>query len=113
MSGNVLSYRGYSARVAFDAGDGIFFGRVAGVRDVVGFHAETVADLVAAFREAVDDYIDACAKIGKTTDRPFSGKLMLRIDPQVHARAAHAAEIKGVSLNQWSEAALARAAESA
>ena len=50
MSGNILTSKGYSARVEFDADDGIFFG------DIAGFHADTVSDLVAAFHEAVDDY---------------------------------------------------------
>jgi predicted HicB family RNase H-like nuclease len=39
-------------------------------RDGVGFHADTVADLKAAFREAVDDYVETCAKIGKDPQSP-------------------------------------------
>ena len=110
MSGNILTHKGYCARVEFDADDGIFFGHIAGIRDIVGFHADTVIDLIAAFHEAVDDYIASCARIGKAPERPYSGKLMLRVDPQVHAATARAAELAGVSINQWSEAALARAA---
>lgn len=111
MSGNILTYKGYSARVEFDAGDGIVFGRIAGIRDIVGFHAETVSDLIAVFHEAVDDYVHICDRIGKPQERPYSGKLMLRVDPQVHAATARAAELAGVSINQWSEQALSRAAK--
>ena len=32
-----MTYRGYSARVEFDAEDRIFVGHLAGVRDIVGF----------------------------------------------------------------------------
>lgn len=110
MSDNVLTYKAYSARIEFDADDGIFFGRIAGIRDVLGFHADTVDDLVAAFHEAVDDYITTCASAGKAPERPYSGELMLRVDPLVHAASARAAELAGLSLNQWSEAALAKAA---
>lgn len=110
---NALSYKGYSARVEYDDDDGIFFGRIAGIRDGVGFHADTVAGLRAAFREAVNDYLESCAKIGKQPQKPYSGNLMLRVDPQVHAKAALAAELAGKSLNQWSEEALAKAAEDA
>ncbi|MFI4997911.1 MAG: toxin-antitoxin system HicB family antitoxin, partial [Hyphomicrobiales bacterium] len=53
---STMSYKGYMARVEFDDDDGIFFGRIAGVRDGVGFHSDSVAGLRAAFREAVDDY---------------------------------------------------------
>ena len=105
-----MSYGGYSALIEYDDEDGIFFGKLAGIRDGVGFHADNVADLKAAFQEAVDDYIEMCAKIGKSPQKPYSGNLMLRIDPLVHSKAALAAELAGKSLNQWSEEALDRAA---
>ncbi len=107
---NTMSYGGYSALIEYDDEDGIFFGKLAGIRDGVGFHADNVADLKAAFQEAVDDYIEMCAKIGKSPQKPYSGNLMLRIDPLVHSKAALAAELAGKSLNQWSEEALDRAA---
>lgn len=111
MSANILSYKGYGARIEFDADDAIFFGRIAGTEDVVGFHAETVSDLVAAFHEAVDDYLATCSSIGKAPDRACSGKLMLRVDPKVHAASLRAAELAGMSLNQWSEQVLADAVQ--
>ncbi len=107
---NLLEHRGYRARVEFDADDELFFGRIAGIRDGVTFHADSVAALVSAFHEAVDDYINACAAVGKKPDRPYSGKLMLRVDPAVHARSVEAAELAGKSLNQWTEEVLRRAA---
>jgi predicted HicB family RNase H-like nuclease len=105
-----MTYGGYSALVEYDDEDGIFFGKLAGIRDGIGFHADNVTDLRAAFQEAVDDYIDMCAKIGKSPQKPYSGNLMLRIDPAVHSKAALAAELAGKSLNQWSEEALDKAA---
>jgi predicted HicB family RNase H-like nuclease len=107
---STMTYGGYSALIEYDDEDGIFFGKLAGIRDGVGFHADNVTDLRAAFQEAVDDYIDMCAKIGKSPQKPFSGNLMLRIDPAVHSKAALAAELAGKSLNQWSEEALDKAA---
>ena len=107
---NTMSYGGYSALIEYDDEDGIFFGKLAGIRDGIGFHADNVTDLRAAFHEAVDDYVDMCAKIGKPPQKPYSGNLMLRIDPAVHSKAALAAELAGKSLNQWSEDALDRAA---
>lgn len=105
-----MTYKGYAARVEFDAEDGIFFGHLAGIDDIIGFHADTVADLRAAFREAVDDYVETCAKVGKPPQRPFSGRVMFRVDPEVHRRAALAAELAGKSLNQWAEEVLGKAA---
>ena len=50
------------------------------------------------------------AGVGKTPQKPFSGQLMVRVDPAVHARAALAAELAGMSLAKWTEAALDRVA---
>lgn len=98
---NIMNYNDYSARIEYDAEDEIFFGTVAGIRDRVSFHAQSVTELKAAFHEAVDDYVDACARIGKDPQRPYSGNLMLRVSPETHAKVAKAAELAGVSLNQF------------
>ncbi len=107
---NVMDYKGYAARIEFDAEDEIFFGNIAGITDVVGFHADTVEGLKDAFHEAVDDYIETCRKLGKAPHKSYSGKMMFRVDPDVHARAAKAAELAGKSLNQWAEEVLSKAA---
>ena len=108
---NAMIFNGYSARVDYDDEDGIFVGRIAGIEDSVTFHADNVAELKSAFHEAVDDYVETCAKIGKTPQRSFSGKVMFRISPELHAKAAVAAEVAGISLNEWAERALAQAVE--
>ena len=107
---NTMNYNGFAARVEFDAEDRLFVGHVAGIRDIVGFHGESVAELEAAFREAVDDYIAACKKLGQTPDKPYSGRVMLRLPPEVHARASAAAQVQGLSFNQWAAQVLDTAA---
>ena len=67
---NRMTYKGYAARIDYDDEVCLIAGRIAGIRDGVGFHAVTVDGLRAAFREAVDDYIETCAKIGKEPQRP-------------------------------------------
>lgn len=42
-----------------------FVDHIAGINDVIGFHADSVSELHAAFEEAVGDYIETC-KIGKS-----------------------------------------------
>ena len=107
---STMTFKGYTARVEFDARDNILVGRLLGLRDIVGFHADDVAGLRVAFEEAVDDYIDACAKIGKKPEKPASGKLMLRVAPEVHSAALMAAQASGESLNQWAAKVLQQAA---
>ena len=108
---NTMTYKGYSARIDYDDDGGIFFGRIAGIRDGVGFHADTVAALREAFHDAVEDYVETCSKIGKRPQKAFSGQVMFRVKPDVHRKAALAAELSGKSLNQWAEEVLNRAAE--
>ena len=107
---NTMTHNGYSARVEFDAEDRIFVGHIAGIRDIVGFHGESVDELEAAFREAVDDYLAACKKLKQAPDKPYSGRVMLRLPPDLHARASAAAQVAGVSFNQWATRAFEQAA---
>lgn len=107
---NAMHYKGYSARLEFSEADNLFVGRLLGIADVVGFHADTVADLRHAFEEAVDDYVQTCAQIGKPPQVPASGRLMLRVAPEVHRAALLAAQASGVSLNQWASKVLQAAA---
>lgn len=106
---NTMHYKGYAARVEYDAGDRIFVGHIAGIRDVVGFHGVSVDELEAAFHEAVNDYLDACRRLGQASERPASGKVLLRLPPELHASAIRAAELAGESLNKWAADALRRA----
>lgn len=106
---NVMTYKNYPARVEYSDEDGCFIGRIAGISDVVGFHGDSVKALRKAFRDAVEDYLAACAAAGKAPQRPYSGKLLLRVDPSLHAKAAMLAEANGKSLNSWVQETLARA----
>lgn len=106
---STMMHRGYAAKIEYSDEDGCFVGRVAGINDVIGFHAESVKELRAAFEEAVDDYIVTCEKAGRAPQKPYSGKLMLRVPPEVHARAAMMAEAHGMSLNQWAADVLSKA----
>jgi predicted HicB family RNase H-like nuclease len=108
---NMLSYKGYTAAVEFDADDFLLVGRIAGINDVVGFHGSNAEEIMAAFHEAVDDYLETCASVGKKPEKAYSGKLLVRTDPSVHAQAALAATIEGISLNQFAERALKGCAE--
>lgn len=96
-----MIYKGYHAKIEFSEDDGCFVGHILGIRDVVGFHGESVGELKAAFEDAVDGYLDVCERAGKEPNKPFSGRFVLRVDPELHAKAAIAAETAGKSLNQW------------
>jgi len=106
---NTMTYRGYAARIEYSDENRCLVGHIAGINDVVGFHGESVAELRTAFEEAVEDYLEACEKLGRAPRKPYSGKLMLRVPPEVHAAVAAAAEVSGKSINQWATEAFTKA----
>jgi len=107
---NVMTYKGYAARIEFDQRDNIFSGKIIGIADSITFHGETVKELKADFQAAIDHYIADCASTGRRPLKAASGKLMLRVSPEVHARALVTAKTVGKSLNQWAEEVLDKAA---
>ena len=98
---NTMTHKGYAAHVQYSEEDRCFIGRVAGIRDVIGFHGESVSELRAAFEEAVDDYLETCERLGREPSHPYSGQFRLRLPPELHARVALIAETQGKSLNTW------------
>ena len=105
-----MKYRGYTARIEFDEADRIFVGHLAGIKDIVGFHGTTVDELESAFRESVDHYIAISEQQGRPAQKPFSGRLMLRVSPEIHAAVAAAAGVRGQRINQWASEVLGKAA---
>ncbi len=107
---NVMTYKGYKARIEFDPRDDIFAGKIVGTADSITFHGATVKELRADFQAAVDHYIADCEATGRTPLKAASGKMMLRVSPEVHAKALATAKTLGKSLNQWAEEVLEKAA---
>ena len=98
---NTISHKGYTARVEYDERDNILVGRLLGIRSIISFHADTVATLRVEFEKAVEDYLAECKEEGVKPEKPASGKLLLRVPPEVHGKALVAAQAAGKSLNQW------------
>lgn len=107
---NTMNHKGYTARIEFDERDNIFVGRVLGLHAIISFHGEAVAELRTAFETAVEDFLLDCKEQGIRPEKPASGKLMLRVPPEVHGAALVAAQAAGKSLNQWATEVLGEAA---
>ena len=95
----MLEYRGYFGTI--EADNGVFVGRVTGLRDVITFEGTTFSQVEQAFRDSIEDYLAFCAERGESPDRSYSGKIPLRVSPEAHRRAAMHAHAAGMSLNQW------------
>ena len=106
---NVMSYKNYAGTVEYSEDDDILFGRIVGIDDVISYEGESVATLRQSFHDAVDGYLAHCQSIGKEPNRPYSGKFVLRLPPNLHARLAAQAQAVGKSLNQYAVDILANA----
>lgn len=96
-----MTYKGYAARIVYSGEDELFVGRVAGIRDIITFHGESVNEIRETFHEAVDFYLATCAERGEQPNKPYSGKLLVRMPIETHAAIATMAEVNGKSINQW------------
>ena len=108
---STMQYKGYSAIVRYSAEDECLVGHIAGINDIVGFHGDSVEEMRKAFEEAVDFYLDSCSKMGHEPNKPYSGRVTLRLPPELHAKLAVQAEMEGNSLNNWMVTALNKVIE--
>lgn len=95
----MLSHKGYLGRAEVDFEDGMITGEVIGTRDVISFGGATVEEAAQSFRDAVDGYLAFCAEQGRKPQKPYSGKLVVRMTPEQHQAVAADAELAGISLN--------------
>jgi len=105
----MMEYKEYFAKVEFDDDASIFHGEVVNLRDVITFEGETVKELKQAFQDSVDDYLDFCAERGEDPEKPYSGKFVVRVEPELHKNITMEARKKGKSLNIWVKDAISKA----
>ena len=106
---NVLKYKDFIGTVNFSAEDGVFYGKIEGIKSMVSFEGETVHDLEEDFKNAVDDYIEHCKANGIELHKSYSGSFNVRIPVELHAKAAAMAQAEGISLNAFVKESLMRA----
>src|SRR5471030_2266846 len=96
-----MTYRGYQAIAELDEEAGVFHGEVINTRDVITFQGSSVEELKQAFEDSVDDYLEFCAYRGEDAEKPFSGKFLVRVQPEVHRQIMTEARRRGKSLNAY------------
>ncbi|MCL2833555.1 MAG: type II toxin-antitoxin system HicB family antitoxin [Treponema sp.] len=97
----MMKYKGYAGKAEYDDEAEVFYGEVIGLRDVVTFRGTSVKEMQKSFRESIDEYLDFCKRMNKSPDIPASGRLIIRIPPELHSNAAITAKSEGRSLNNW------------
>lgn len=94
-------YKGYCGRADYHDEAGMFHGEVAGTKDVVTFQGKSLDELRTEFKASVDDYLKFCRELGQKPEKPFSGKFVARMTPELHRRLSEMAQTAGKSLNQF------------
>ena len=96
-----MTYKGYQAKVELNEDAGVFHGEVINTRDVITFQGSSVAELKQAFEDSVDDYLEFCASRGEEPEKPVSGKILVRVPPEIHRQIMAEARREGKSLNAY------------
>jgi len=103
---DILQYKNYYAAVHFSAPDEVFYGKVLGINDLISFEGASVKELKTSFEEAVEDYLDTCAEIGKEPDKTYKGTFNVRVSSNLHREASLFAAVNNITLNEFVKTAL-------
>lgn len=97
-----MTYKGYSGSIEYSDEDRSFFGTVQGLRHThILFEGDSVDSLRKDFEESIEFYLDCCREDGVEPEKPYSGKLVLRMPSDLHGEAAEQAAKLGISLNEF------------
>lgn len=103
---NEFSYKGYSGSREISIEDGCLYGRILFIDDLITYEGNTVPELDASFKTAVNGYVDYCAQTGKPANKPYSGTFNVRVGSDLHRAAAQCARRSNVALNELVRRAL-------
>lgn len=106
---DMLTHKGYFGSIHYNPDDRTFYGKIEFIRSLVSYEGRDADSLESAFVEAVEDYLDTCAKMNKEPEKPFKGSFNVRIAPDLHEKVAIAATQHGMSLNRFVAEALSQA----
>lgn len=105
---NIMTYKGYYAKVQYSEEDDCFWGKIEGINDSITFEGTSVKELREDFEGAIDDYIEHCKRYNKEPQKQYSGSFNIRIKPELHREASILSKLRDISLNQLVEKALAK-----
>ena len=103
---NTIEYKDYVGSVEFSEEDGLFYGKVLGIRAMISYEGTTAKELIDDFHGAVDDYLALCEAENITPEKAYKGSFNVRISPELHKQAVISAMSKNISLNSFVENAL-------
>lgn len=110
---NTMEYKGYVGTVEFSEEDGLFYGKVMGIRALISYEGTNAKELVEDFHNAVEDYLALCETENREPERAYKGSFNVRVSPELHKQAAIYAVSRQMTLNGFVESAMLQALSAA
>lgn len=66
----LLGFKGYTANVKYNEEDGVYHGKIEGIKDLINFEGNTLDGAELEFQLAVIDYLLYCQDLGVEPDKP-------------------------------------------
>lgn len=104
---NTIQYKGYVGSVEFSEEDGVFYGKVMGIRSLISYEGENAKELLDDFHGAIDNYLETCKAEGKEPEIAFKGSFNVRLSPELHKKLFIYATAHQISINKYIEDTLA------
>ena len=108
---NLMEIDGYKAVIAYDPQTNLFRGEFVDLNGGADFYAADVKSLQREGKLSLKVFLDMCREDKVEPRKSYSGKLMVRLPAEVHAKAAASAASEGKSLNTWLTDVVAQASD--
>ncbi len=96
-----LKYKGFLGSVEVCLEEGVVYGKIECINDLVTYEATNINDLRKEFESSVDDYLETCKFLGKQPDKTMSGTFNVRVGRELHKKVFLKAKEHGKSLNDY------------
>ena len=70
---NTLTYKSFTGSAKIDVAEGVCFGRILFINDLISYQSGTPRELQSEFEAAVEDYLETCNAISKEPEKSFTG----------------------------------------
>jgi predicted HicB family RNase H-like nuclease len=108
---NNLKYKSYNGTIEASIEDDCLHGQILFIADIITYEGNTVDEIKASFKEAVDHYLAYCKETGKPANKPYSGTFNVRVGQDLHKKAVEVAYHRKITLNDFVAQSIKKAIE--
>ena len=98
---SLFRYKGFYGSAQASVEDHCLYGKLEFIEPLVSYEGQNIEELEQAFKDAVDDYLLDCEKLGREPAKSCKGSFNVRIGPELHRNALIAAKERNLNLNEF------------